>query len=175
MSCRTPLLPIGAVAASLLLLAPASAPAQCRLCDTPTTQADGETREGPLSLRVEAALNFDQLILMGAGEGSAKLRPDGSSQVGGTISAMSNRAMVGTATVRGEPGRSVRIEIPDRIDLYSLSGGRVSVDEIASDLPDLPKLDSSGSLVFHFGGRVRIAGDAEGDYRGDLPIIAEYL
>ena len=175
MSCRTPLLPIGAVAAIMAVLAPAGASAQCRLCDTPTTQADSDNRDGPLSLRVEAALDFDQLILMGAGEGSAMLRPDGSSLVGGTISAISNRAMVGTATVRGEPGRSIRIEIPNRIELYSLSGGRVSVDEIASDLPDLPKLDSTGSLVFHFGGRVRITGDAEGDYRGDLPITAEYL
>jgi len=30
-------------------------------------------------------------------------------------------------------------------------------------------------LSFRFGGRVRISGDAEGDYRGDLPVTAEYL
>jgi hypothetical protein len=172
MSCRTLLLTI---AASLAQLAPAGASAQCRLCDSPTTAAGSDTREGPLDLRVEAALDFDQLILMGAGEGSAKLRPDGTTHVDGMIGAISNRAMVGTATVRGEPGRAVRIELPPRIELYSLSGGQLAVDEITSDLPDMAKLDSSGSLVFRFGGRVRITGDAEGDYRGELPITAEYL
>jgi hypothetical protein len=30
-------------------------------------------------------------------------------------------------------------------------------------------------LTFRFGGRIRISGDAEGDYRGNLPIAAEYL
>ena len=149
--------------------------AQCRLCDSPTTQAEGSTIEGPVTLRIEAALNFDQLILLGSGEGSAQLRPDGSSQVSGAISAMSSRAMVGSATVRGEPGRAVRIDLPKQIELYSLSGGRLSLDEIVSDLPSTPKLDSSGTLQFRFGGRVRLSGDAEGAYRGDMPITAEYL
>jgi len=141
----------------------------------PTTQTDADNRDGAVSLRIEAALDFDQLILLGAGDGSAVLRPDGSSQVSGVISAMSHRAMVGSATVRGEPGRIVRIDLPAQIELYSLNGGRVSVDEIVSDLPATPKLDSSGTLQFRFGGRVRVSGDAEGDYRGDMPITAEYL
>jgi hypothetical protein len=38
----------------------------------------------------------------------------------------------------------------------------------------MPRLDSSGTLTFRFGGRIRITGDADGDYRGDLPISAEY-
>jgi hypothetical protein len=29
-------------------------------------------------------------------------------------------------------------------------------------------------LSFRFGGRVRITGNADGDYRGDLPITVEY-
>jgi len=156
-------------------LAPIRAAAQCRLCDSPTTQVDGATLDGPVSLRIEASLNFDQIIMLGSGEGSAQLRPDGSSQVSGAISTMSSRAMVGSATVRGEPGRAVRIDLPKQIELYSLSGGRLSLDEIASDLPSTAKLDSSGTLQFHFGGRIRLTGDAEGAYRGDMPITAEYL
>jgi hypothetical protein len=136
---------------------------------------DPETANGPISLQVEAALDFDQLILLGVGEGSAELRPDGSRQVSGMIGGMSNRAMVGSATVRGEPGRTVRIDLPRHIELYSLSGGRVSVDDIVSDLPTAPKLDSTGTLMFRFGGKIRVSGDAEGDYRGDMPITAEYL
>ena len=33
---------------------------------------------------------------------------------------------------------------------------------------------SAGNLTFRFGGRVQISGDADGDYRGDLPITVEY-
>ena len=65
--------------------------------------------------------------------------------------------------------------MPSRIVLHSLSGGEVTFDDVASDLPSLPKLDAAGNLTFRFGGRLRIVGDAEGDYRGDLPITAEYL
>ena len=48
-------------------------------------------------------------------------------------------------------------------------------DDVVSDLPPLPRLDSAGNLTFRFGGRLRVTGDAEGEYRGDLPITAEYL
>jgi hypothetical protein len=83
--------------------------------------------------------------------------------------------MVGTATVRGEPGRTIRVELPTRIELHSVSGGAITFDDVESDLPSLPRLDSSGKLTFRFGGRLKINGDADGDYRGDLPITAEYL
>jgi hypothetical protein len=82
--------------------------------------------------------------------------------------------MVGTAIVRGAPDRIIRVELPRRVDLYSLSGGRITVDEVVSDLPSLPKLDPTGALTFRFGGRVQISGDADGDYRGDIPITVEY-
>jgi hypothetical protein len=157
------------------LPAPLAATAQCRLCDTPTTVAPTEISTSTINLQIEASLDFDRLILLGAGEGTAQLRPDGSTQVSGMIGAISNRAMVGSATVRGEPGRPVRIDLPRHIQLYSLSGGRISVDEIVSDLPASPRLDSTGTLSFRFGGRIRISGDAEGDYRGDMPITADYL
>jgi hypothetical protein len=82
--------------------------------------------------------------------------------------------MVGTATVHGAADRALRIELPSRVDLYSVNGSRISMDEIVSDLPSVPRLDSAGKLTFRFGGRVRITGDADGDYRGDLPITVEY-
>jgi hypothetical protein len=83
--------------------------------------------------------------------------------------------MVGQASVRGEPGRTVRIELPSRIALYSLSGGRIAIDDIVSDLPPMPRLDASGRLSFRFGGRLNVTGDSEGQYRGDVPITVEYL
>ena len=68
----------------------------------------------------------------------------------------------------------VRVDLPRRIELYSLSGGRISFEDVTSDLPSLPRLDSAGNLTFRFGGRLTITGDADGEYRGDLPITVEY-
>jgi hypothetical protein len=148
---------------------------QCRLCDAPTTLRVEESAKGEVRLEVETSLNFDRLILLGQGEGSATLRPDGSMSSGGTVAEVSPRAMVGTVTVRGEAGRTIRIDLPRRIVLHSLSGGEIIFDDVASDLPAMPRLDPAGNLTFRFGGRLRVSGDAEGDYRGDLPITAEYL
>ena len=164
---------IAAALPSLGAAAPVSA--QCRLCNSPTTVPEAESGKGEVQLEVQTSLSFDRLILLGAGEGTAVLRPDGSSASTGTILDVSPRAMVGTVTIHGEPGRTIRIDLPQRIALHSLSGGEVTFDDVVSDLPSLPKLDSAGNLTFRFGGRLRVSGDAEGDYRGDLPITAEYL
>lgn len=168
------LLPVLALAAGMSVLA-VPAGAQCRLCETPTTSRDGPTGEGPISLEIEASLDFDRLVLLGAGEGTATLLPNGQRSVSGMVGDMSGRAMVGSALVHGEAGRAVRIELPTRIELYSLSGARITIEDIVSDLPGGAKLDSAGALAFRFGGRLHISGDAEGEYRGDVPITVEYL
>lgn len=167
-------LPVLALAAGMSALA-VPAGAQCRLCDTPTTTREGPSNEGPVSLQIETSLDFDRLILLGTGEGTATLLPNGQRSVSGMISDLSGRAMVGSAVVHGEPGRAVRIELPARIELYSLSGARITIDDIISDLPSGAKLDAAGALAFRFGGRLHISGDADGEYRGDVPITVEYL
>lgn len=150
------------------------ADAQCRLCDTPTTARNDPTVNDDIQLEIETRLNFDRLILFGENQGAAVLRPDGSSAAEGAVAEIGPRAMVGTVVVHGEPNRTVRVDLPRRIELYSLGGGRITVDEVVSDLPSLPRLDSAGNLTFRFGGRLVVTGDAEGDYRGDLPITVEY-
>ena len=163
-----------AIAAWAALGRPTPAAAQCRLCETPTTTRS-ETQTGQeITLEIETSLNFDRIILSGAGDGAVIIRPDGSSSVEGAVGEVSPRAMVGTAIVKGEPNRIIRVELPRRIELYSLSGGTIAFEDVISDLPALPKLDSAGNLTFRFGGRVRVTGDADGDYRGDLPITVEY-
>ena len=160
---------------AILAAAAAGSPArgQCRLCDTPITSLSTSSSED-IVLQVETRLDFDRVILAGHGQGSAVIRPDGSSSSEGEIAALSARAMVGTASVHGTADRAVRIELPSRIDLYSVNGGRITLDDVVSDLPSLPRLDGAGNLTFRFGGRVRISGDADGDYRGNLPITVEY-
>ena len=168
-------LPICLAALAAALFWAPDAHAQCRLCSTPTTARDTESGKDEVRLEVETSLDFDRIILFGQGAGSAVIRPDGSTSANGTVAQISPRAMVGTVVLHGEPGRAVRIELPHRIVLYSLSGGQITFDDVASDLPSMPHLDSTGNLTFRFGGKLSVTGDAEGDYRGDLPIIAEYL
>ena len=163
---------LAALAAAVAGASPARG--QCRLCDEPTTSLSQSPQSDALQLEIETSLDFGRLILGGMGQGAAVIRPDGSSAAQGALTDVSARAMVGTAVIHGTPGRSVRVELPHRIDLYSIGGGRISVDEVVSDLPSLPKLDSAGNLSFRFGGRVSVSGDSEGEYRGDMPITVEY-
>jgi hypothetical protein len=175
MSRNLLLVPVLALIAGMAALPAPPAAAQCRLCDTPTTTRDEASGDGPVSLEIETRLDFDRLILLGAGEGTATLLPNGQRSVSGMVSDLSGRAMVGSAMVHGEAGRAVRIELPQRIELYSLSGGRIAIEDIISDLPAGARLDSAGALEFRFGGRLRVSGDAEGEYRGDVPITVEYF
>ena len=164
---------IGAAIAGVAGSTPATA--QCRLCDSLTIARDADSPKDEIRVEVETSLNFDRLILHGEGEGTAVLRPDGSRTSAGTVAEMSPRAIAGTVTIHGDAGRNVRIELPRRIVLHSLGGGEVIFDNVTSDLPSMPRLDSMGNLKFRFGGRLRVRGDAEGEYQGDLAITAEYL
>jgi Domain of unknown function (DUF4402) len=162
--------------AVLTAAAAGSSPArgQCRLCKTPTTAPTQSVDSEDISLEIQSSLDFDRLILAGDGQGAAIIRPDGSNAAEGALAAVSPRAMVGTAVVHGIAGRAIRVELPRRIELYSVTGGRITLDNLVSDLPSLPRLDSAGNLSFRFGGRITITGDSDGDYRGNLPITVEY-
>jgi len=149
--------------------------AQCRLCDAPSTDRPADSADGDVELRVETALDFDRLIFTGPGSGSATVRPDGSNGAEGTVQSVGPRASVGTVLVHGAPGRALRVDFPRRIELYSLSGGRVTLEQVTTDLPAAPRLDAAGNLSFRFGGRLVVTGDADGQFRGDLPITVEYL
>lgn len=155
-------------------LAPSQVAAQCRLCGTPTTAFASEATTRA-NLEVQTSLNFDRVVLVNELGGTATLRPDGSRSVTGGLIELSGRAMVGTAIVSGEPGRLIRVDLPKRIDLHSLSGDSVSLEEVMSDLPDAARLDSTGRLTFRFGGKLKVTGEADGDYRGELPIFVDYL
>jgi hypothetical protein len=159
---------LAAVAAS------SAAHGQCRLCDSPTTALSPSAEADGISLQVQTTLDFDRLVLAGQGQGAAVIRPDGSTSAEGSLAGVSASAMAGSVLVHGAPDRAVRVELPRRIDLYSVSGSRITLDDLVSDLPSLPRLDSAGNLNFRFGGRVRLTGDADGEYRGDLPITVEY-
>ena len=158
--------------------APAAAFAEpeCRLCSTaPTLTAEAAPAARAMALEVQTSLDFDRVILTGPAGGTARLGPDGSRATSGSLAALSGRAMIGEVLVRGEPGRLVRVELPQRIDLFGYSGGGLAITRITSDLPLSPKLDGEGRLRVRFGGELFVSGDAEGEYRGDVPITVDYL
>ena len=158
------------------LAVPGRSVAQCRLCAAPTTAPDSKTEQAkPIRLEVRTALDFDRLILTGPGNGQAILRPDGTRQSLGAIGGLSGRAIVAEVVVHGEPGRAVRVDLPRSIELYGLIGGSVRIESLVSDLPDFPALDGAGELKIRIGGELRITGDVDGDFRGDVPVIVDYL
>ncbi len=163
-----------------LLAAPLAVPApvvgQCRLCSEPTTvRVDPDAAATPLRVEVRTTLDFDRLILTGAGAGSALLAPDGTRQSSGSVGMVSGRAVAAEIVIRGEPGRAVRVDLPGHIDLYGLKGGSVRIGSIASNLPLAPMLDSAGELHIRIGGELTVDGDIDGDFRGDVPVFVDYL
>lgn len=151
------------------------ADAQCRLCSTPTSEVPTPSADSDVQLQIETSLSFDRLILSGNGAGAATIRPEGSKASEGAVMAVGPRATVGTVTVHGAANRALRVEMPHRIELFSLSGGRITLEDVTTDLPSSPRLDAAGNLSFRLGGRLIVSGDADGQYRGDLPITVEYL
>lgn len=174
---RCPLLACLALVSAMGTAAPASSQdvqAPCRLCATSGSTAEDKP-SAPISLDVEASLDFDQLILAGTGSGTAELGPDGSRSVTGTVTALSARAMVGEVIIRGEPGRMLRVDLPRNIEMFGFNGGSIRIDSIQSDLPPAPRLDSSGELSFRFGGVIRVSGETDGQFRGDVRIDVDYF
>jgi hypothetical protein len=165
---------VGLLAAPALLhTSPVSA--QCRLCDTPTSSLPTAKDRGQVDLQIESRLDFDTLATVGNGGGTATLSPNGARSTSGNIVGINGRAMVGSASVRGKAGELIRIDMPKLIRMHSISGAAITMDEIVTDLPSLPRLDAQGNLHFRFGGRLRVEGDVEGEFRGDVPIMIDYL
>lgn len=157
---------------SLLCASPAAA--QCRLCSAGSSMSGQTGSDVPVHLEVETSLDFDSVVLLGSAGGTATLDPNGTRTTTGGLQGLSSRAMIGEVVIKGEPYRSVRIDLPPRIDLFGTKGS-LSITRISSDLASAPRLDADGRLRFKFGGELFISGDAEGQYRGNVPITVEYL
>jgi Domain of unknown function (DUF4402) len=153
---------------------PQDVSAPCRLCAS-GSETTTDKPATPVTLNVETKLDFDQIILASAGSGTAELGPDGARNVSGSVSAIGARAMVGEVAIRGEPGHLVRIDLPTQIELFGMNGGSIRLESIRADLPPMPRLDDSGRLSFRFGGMLKLSGDLDGEFRGDVQIEVEYF
>jgi hypothetical protein len=149
--------------------------AQCRLCDKAPNPLSAQAQVGSdVDLQIDTNLNFDRIIFGGAGSGAAVLRPDGLSSVQGDVLEVSGRAMVASVRIHGDPGRMVEIDLPQRVDLYSANGARITLDSLSNDLTSIPRLDSAGNLNIRIGGRITIVGEADGQFRGEMAVSARY-
>lgn len=169
---RRPSLSSLALAVLAAWAAPASA--HCLLCPAPVEAPRNERTPAPLSVEVDAGLDFPR-VAAGPGGGSVVLAPGRPARVSGALSALGGLSMSGRVLVRGEPGRALRIDLPDRVTMRAPDGTVAELVGLTADLPPAPRLGPDGSLRFDFGGRLQVQAAVAGDYRGDIPITVDYL
>lgn len=162
-----------ALVAAALFAAPArgeDAPA-CKLCLAAQNAGD----DAPLRIEIAGGIEFSRLALTGRGDGVASLDPQsGVKQVGAGFVDLGGYAVTGRARISGAPLRAVRIILPPSVQMRTPDGGTAELTDLATDLSAMPTLDANGNLEFAFGGRLRVAGDAAGNFRGRIPIGVEY-
>jgi len=163
-------------ALGLLPLLVAAGDDSCRLCQPNDTAAQAEVaREIPLTLEISTKLDFSRAALSGSGGGAIELDPlNGSRRVDGGMIDLGGSALAGTAIVRGEPGRAVRIEMPTSARMTSSTGGVVEIAGLRTTLTGNPRLDQTGRLEFSFGGKLLVRGNISGTFRARIPITAQY-
>lgn len=163
-------------ALGLLPLLVAAGEDVCRLCSAPTPSEQGAVRrEIPLTIEITTKLDFSRAALSGTGGGAIELDPQGGSRrVDGGLIDLGGSALAGTAVVRGEPGRTVRIDMPSSARMTSSNGGVIEIAGMRTNIGAHARLDSVGRLEFSFGGRLLVQGNVSGTFRARIPITAQY-
>jgi Domain of unknown function (DUF4402) len=148
----------------------------CRLCKPDEAGVSaGIERDIPLSIEITTKLDFSRAALAGQGGGQIEVDPhSGNRRVDGGIIDLGGSALAGTAVVRGQPGRIVRIDMPANARMTSSTGGIVEITGLRTSLAGNPRLDQAGQLEFSFGGRLVVRGNASGTFRARIPITAQY-
>jgi hypothetical protein len=158
---------------ALALAMPTAAGAECRLCYSSSSRAG----ERPLSLEIQADLDFARLALTGTEGGSAEVdAASGSKRTGGAVMSLGGMAVTGRGRITGEPLREVRIDLPGTVAMSTADGGDAELTDFTTDLPARPTLSANGELTFSFGARLvlRGGGGGGGNYRGRIPISVDY-
>ncbi len=140
------------------------------------SDAVSRTDEAVAELRIDirTQLDFSRATVSKRG-GQISVNPDdGTRGVDGGVTDLGGMALAGTAVVEGQPGRSVRIDMPHTVRMSNTRGGALIIRNLRTNLNAAPKLDNFGRLEFAFGGDLEIDGKAYGDYRGRIPITVEY-
>lgn len=169
------LLGLALLAAPLGSNSGAAAATECVLCGITPGDSARLSQAAPLEIEFETTLDFDRVIVGGDGAGAIRLAPNGLAEASGAAEPPSGRARIGRVIIHGEPGRAIFVDFPKSLELVGMKGTMVSVTGVVTDLPANPRLDSRGQLVIDFGGELKIRGDVDGDFRGNLLVRADYL
>ena len=124
-------------------------------------------------IEVETALDFSRAAGAGAGGSISIDERTGTRRVTG-LTDLGGLAIKGSVRLIGEPFRHVRVSLPPTARLVSPDGSSAQAEDLRTDLPADPMPDGSGELRFTFGGRLVVSGPAAGEFRGRIPIIADY-
>ena len=154
------------------LIAASDSAAQCRLCPAEARHSV-PTEARPLTIDIEAALDLGRAAVRGGGGSSALDEHSGARRVTG-LADLGGFAIKGSVRLTGEPFRQVRVNLPSSVRLVAPDGSSADAVGLRTDLPPAPALDGAGSLVFSFGGQLIVTGDASGEFRGRIPIVADY-
>jgi Domain of unknown function (DUF4402) len=157
------------------LIAVAPAHGQCRLC-APASDAKPVSAAVPLNISVDATLDLGraaQTVRNGAGTINLDAR-SGARTVSGTLADLGGMSMKGTVRLSGTPFAPVTVSLPNKIQLIAPDGSTADVVEIRTDIGSNAVLDVQGRLSVSFGGRLIVTGGAAGDFRGRIPVTADY-
>tara|TARA_R110000772_G_scaffold59179_1_gene133987 strand:- start:253 stop:801 length:549 start_codon:yes stop_codon:yes gene_type:complete len=162
-----------------MMILPGSAAAQCRLCAAQPINASSsrssDEAEIPLNIQITANLDFSRLALLNHAGGEVELDPQsGQRRITGGISDLGGLSLNGQGHLTGEPGRLVRVQLPEQITLSAPNGSTADLVKLDTNLPPQARLDRDGRLSFSFGGRLRVTGNASGQFRGRIAITADY-
>jgi hypothetical protein len=160
----------------LLPLLAAAGEQPCLLCANPTENTAVSTAKAtPLSIDITTQLDFSRAALSGSSGGQIDVDPhNGSRRVDGSIIDLGGPAFAGTAIVRGEPGRAIRIDMPQTANMTSSTGAVIKIVGLRASIVGNPRLDHEGRLSFSFGGKLVVQGNASGTFRARIPITAQY-
>jgi hypothetical protein len=149
---------------------------QCQLCASAPKQAQGvSTQPRPLTIEVEAALDFSRIAQLGGQGGSVSIDPHtGARHVSGGLRDIGGGVLKGQVHVQGEPLRPIRVILPQHITLTAADGSSAEVVNLMTDLSSNPALGIDGTLNFAFGGQLDVRQSHAGDYHGRIPITVEY-
>lgn len=165
--------------AAMAMLQPVSVAAQCRLCTAApggsTTSQSAEKPEKPLQIQNTTNLDFSRLALLDRSGGEIHLDPQSRERrVSGSLRDLGGLSLHGEGRLTGEPGRLVKVQMPERITLSAPNGSTAELVRLDTNLSAQPRLDRDGHLKFLFGGRLRVNGNVSGQFRGRIAITAEY-
>jgi hypothetical protein len=155
-----------------LMFAAAPLAAQCRLC-APGNESVPSRQQRPLNIDVTASLDLGRAAAGGTGGSIALDERTGTRRVDG-LADLGGFAIKGQVRLTGEPSARVRVTLPSSVRLRAPDGAMAEAVDLRTDLSPMPVLDPSGQLTFSFGGRLVVSGGASGDFRGRIPISADY-